>query len=73
MTAIEATTEQHPERPARLETWSANEVMRHVPSLEWIVRKLDVDVRHRVETLWHVVPSFPTVSEVWLRLLEARR
>ncbi len=24
-----------------------------------------------VETLWHAVPSFPTVSEVWLRLLEA--
>jgi pyruvate/2-oxoglutarate dehydrogenase complex dihydrolipoamide dehydrogenase (E3) component len=26
-----------------------------------------------LETLWHVVPSFPTISEVWLRLLEARR
>ena len=25
-----------------------------------------------LETLWHVVPSYPTVSEVWLRLLEAR-
>ncbi len=24
-----------------------------------------------IETLWHAVPSFPTVSEVWLRLLEA--
>jgi dihydrolipoamide dehydrogenase len=24
-----------------------------------------------VDTLWHAVPSFPTVSEVWLRLLEA--
>ncbi|GAB3415897.1 dihydrolipoyl dehydrogenase family protein [Flindersiella endophytica] len=23
-----------------------------------------------LETLWHVVPSYPTVSEVWLRLLE---
>ena len=23
-----------------------------------------------VETLWHAVPSFPTISEVWLRLLE---
>jgi hypothetical protein len=21
--------------------------------------------------LWHAVPSFPTVSEVWLHLLEA--
>jgi pyruvate/2-oxoglutarate dehydrogenase complex dihydrolipoamide dehydrogenase (E3) component len=26
-----------------------------------------------LETLWHVVPSYPTVSEVWLRLLEALR
>ena len=23
-----------------------------------------------VDTLWHAVPSFPTMSEVWLRLLE---
>ncbi len=26
-----------------------------------------------LETLWHAVPSYPTVSEVWLRLLESRR
>ncbi|MGN6868170.1 MAG: dihydrolipoyl dehydrogenase family protein [Solirubrobacteraceae bacterium] len=26
-----------------------------------------------LDTLWHVVPSYPTVSEIWLRLLEARR
>ncbi len=26
-----------------------------------------------VDTLWHAVPAFPTVSEVWLRLLEADR
>jgi pyruvate/2-oxoglutarate dehydrogenase complex dihydrolipoamide dehydrogenase (E3) component len=25
----------------------------------------------RLERLWHAVPAFPTVSEVWLRLLEA--
>ncbi|MHB2023758.1 MAG: pyridine nucleotide-disulfide oxidoreductase, partial [Mycobacteriales bacterium] len=24
-----------------------------------------------IDSLWHAVPSFPTVSEVWLRLLEA--
>ena len=24
-----------------------------------------------LEQLWHAVPSYPTVSEVWLRLLEA--
>ncbi|MDW6059150.1 NAD(P)/FAD-dependent oxidoreductase [Streptomyces sp. FXJ1.4098] len=26
-----------------------------------------------VERLWHAVPSFPTISEVWLRLLETYR
>ena len=26
-----------------------------------------------LDVLWHVVPSYPTVSEVWLRLLEGRR
>ncbi|HVT21959.1 MAG TPA: NAD(P)/FAD-dependent oxidoreductase [Mycobacteriales bacterium] len=26
-----------------------------------------------LDTLWHAVPSFPTMSEVWLRLLEAWR
>ncbi|PSK98196.1 dihydrolipoamide dehydrogenase [Murinocardiopsis flavida] len=25
-----------------------------------------------METLWHAVPSYPTVSEIWLRLLESR-
>jgi hypothetical protein len=24
-----------------------------------------------IDRLWHAVPSFPTISEVWLRLLEA--
>jgi pyruvate/2-oxoglutarate dehydrogenase complex dihydrolipoamide dehydrogenase (E3) component len=26
-----------------------------------------------IEKLWHAVPSFPTMSEVWLRLLEQVR
>ena len=26
-----------------------------------------------IDTLWHAVPAFPTVSQVWLRLLEADR
>ena len=25
-----------------------------------------------LEQLWHVVPSYPTLSEIWLKLLEAR-
>ncbi|WP_405486622.1 dihydrolipoyl dehydrogenase family protein [Streptomyces sp. NBC_00096] len=26
-----------------------------------------------IDRLWHAVPAFPTISEVWLRLLEAHR
>jgi hypothetical protein len=26
-----------------------------------------------VDRLWHAVPCFPTISEVWLRLMEAYR
>jgi hypothetical protein len=26
-----------------------------------------------LDRLWHAVPAFPTMSEVWLRLLEAYR
>lgn len=26
-----------------------------------------------IDTLWHAVPAFPTLSEVWLRLLEGER
>jgi dihydrolipoamide dehydrogenase len=26
-----------------------------------------------VSALWHAVPSYPTVSEIWLRLLETLR
>jgi hypothetical protein len=36
---------------AFLEHWSDNERMRHVPPVSWLVRKLDEDVRHRLEKL----------------------
>jgi len=26
-----------------------------------------------IDRLWHAVPCFPTISELWLRLLEAFR
>jgi hypothetical protein len=26
-----------------------------------------------ISRLWHAVPCFPTISEVWLRMLEAHR
>jgi len=34
-----------------LETWGKNERMRHIPSVEWIVWKLDYDLRRRIDKL----------------------
>ena len=34
-----------------LEQWSANERMRHVPPMSWILQKLDQDLRRRIEKL----------------------
>lgn len=34
-----------------LETWSGNERMRHIPSVEWLIEKLDVDLRRRIGKL----------------------
>jgi hypothetical protein len=42
-----------------LEKWSANERMRHIPSLPWIVDKLDHDLRRRIELLWTVYANDP--------------
>jgi pyruvate/2-oxoglutarate dehydrogenase complex dihydrolipoamide dehydrogenase (E3) component len=42
------------------------------PDVQEIVHAATVAIVGQVtlDTLWHAVPSFPTVSEVWLRLLE---
>ncbi|HKT06217.1 MAG TPA: NAD(P)/FAD-dependent oxidoreductase [Rugosimonospora sp.] len=42
------------------------------PDLQELLHSATVAVAGAVplRTLWHAVPSFPTVSEVWLRLLE---
>jgi len=44
------------------------------PEVAELVHAATVAVVGRVpmETLWHAVPSYPTASEIWLRLLEAR-
>jgi pyruvate/2-oxoglutarate dehydrogenase complex dihydrolipoamide dehydrogenase (E3) component len=43
------------------------------PDVQELLHSATVAVAGQVplERLWHAVPSFPTVSEVWLRLLEA--
>lgn len=45
------------------------------PGVAELVHAATVAVVGKVtlEDLWHAVPSYPTVSEVWLRLLESRR
>ena len=43
------------------------------PGVQELLHSATVAIAGEVplERLWHAVPSFPTVSEVWLRLLEA--
>ena len=53
MLATEPTTELE----SKLEEHSANEAMRHIPTLAWISDKLDVDLRKRIEKLCAAVES----------------
>jgi pyruvate/2-oxoglutarate dehydrogenase complex dihydrolipoamide dehydrogenase (E3) component len=43
------------------------------PGLQELLHSATIAIAGEVplERLWHAVPSFPTVSEVWLRVLEA--
>jgi len=43
------------------------------PGVQELLHAATIAIVGRVplDRLWHAVPSFPTVSEVWLRLLEA--
>jgi hypothetical protein len=46
-------------RPTVLENWSENERMRHIPRLEWILRKLEDDLAPRIEKLWLPYSDLP--------------
>jgi hypothetical protein len=46
-----AATEEKRTTLPPLETWSANERMRHVPPVEWMLRKLEIDLRSRINKL----------------------
>ncbi len=52
--ATEAATERKP-----LETWAQNERMRHIPTVEWMIRKLDGELRRKVEKLIAPVTALP--------------
>jgi dihydrolipoamide dehydrogenase len=43
------------------------------PGVQELLHSATIAVAAEVplDRLWHAVPSFPTISEVWLRLLEA--
>ncbi|HZA78151.1 MAG TPA: hypothetical protein VE623_17345 [Acidimicrobiales bacterium] len=45
--------------------------MQELPHSATIVIAREVTLEHTLEPLWYAVPAFPTVSEVWLHLLEA--
>lgn len=52
-------TDDRGPRASLLETHSANERMRHIPPLSWLVQKLDRDVRRRIEILWLPYSDLP--------------
>ena len=56
-----------------METWGENEVMRHVPPIEWITHKLDSDIRHRIDILWAPVSTMPSSDPRWPALERAFR
>ncbi|MEU0334422.1 NAD(P)/FAD-dependent oxidoreductase [Streptomyces sp. NPDC006193] len=64
---------------ARMVVDLEEEILRGVtfvgPGVGELVHSATVAVAGRVpvQRLWHAVPSYPTLSEVWLRLLEAYR
>lgn len=48
-----------PASPSLLETWASNERMRHVPNVDWLVWKVDVDLRGRIGKLLAAFESAP--------------
>ena len=62
MLATEPTTLSDEKRTTLppLETSGANERMRHVPPLDWMIRKIDADVRSRIAKLTANFASLPS-------------
>ena len=54
-------TETAPQPATRplLETWGKNERMRHIPPVDWMVHRVDVDIRHAAEKLWAPFAALP--------------
>ena len=54
--AAESHAEHH---HALQESWRQNERMRHIPSISWMIQKLDGDLRARVDKLFAVYAALP--------------
>jgi hypothetical protein len=48
-----------------LETWGKNERMRHTPPIEWIVQKVDGDLRRRIGLLHGSFAALPSDDSRW--------
>jgi hypothetical protein len=70
MLATDETTTESPEPnppqpvqpvhlPVHLEIWAENERMRHIPSMSWIVEKLEHDLRGRID---HLLSSYANLA-----------
>ena len=50
------------EHVSHLEAWSDTERMRHIPSISWMVEKLDHDLRRRIDLLWNAATAASAVA-----------
>lgn len=50
---------QHAVHPAVQEQWPRNERMRHIPTIQTMIQKLDGDLRPRIEKLFAVYTALP--------------
>lgn len=48
-----------PAAKSLMETWGKNERMRHVPPIDWIIQKLHVDLRRRIDLLFSSFAALP--------------
>ncbi len=63
MLATEPTAAPEAKRAlAPLESWTENERMRHVPPLDWMIRKLDGDLRSRIAKMTAPFTSLATAD-----------
>ena len=56
-----------------LEAWSGNDRMRHIPSLDWMIRKIDVEVRRRTDLALGALESAKSDAPSRARLEESLR